>query len=68
MKYLERQIDDPCHKLATIIWSSHSQFRTWEILNYSFEDKENQDIFCDISRDIIPQITYSTVQQETKIQ
>jgi hypothetical protein len=39
MKNLERQIDCPCRKRETCIWSSHSMFWNWETLNYSFEDK-----------------------------
>jgi len=66
MKYLERQIDDPCHKLETCIWSSHSQFGTWKTLNYSFEVKENQDIFCEISWDNIPQMTYNKGSSKEK--
>jgi len=39
MKNCERQIDGPCHKLEDGIWSSLSQFKSWETLDYSFEGK-----------------------------
>jgi len=55
MKYLERRIDDPCRKLEACIWSSHSQFETWETLTYSFEDKDNNENLCQISLNIIMQ-------------
>jgi hypothetical protein len=63
-----RQIDVPCHKLEAYIWNSYFQFGTWETLNYSFEDKENHEIFCQISLNIIAQnVLQQKVQQEKKI-
>jgi len=53
MKYLERRIDGPYRKLEARIWTSPSQFGTWETLNHSFEDKDNNEIFFQISLNII---------------
>jgi hypothetical protein len=46
-------MDGPDHKLEACIWSSHSQFGTCENWNYYIEDKENHEIFCQLSLNIM---------------
>jgi hypothetical protein len=67
MKDLEKQIDGPCRKLEAGVWSSLSLFGSWETLNYSFEDKDIHESFCQISLNIIKQNDLKQrVQQEKK--
>jgi len=69
MKKLERKTDGPCCKLEAEIWSPTSQFGSWETLNYSFEGKENHEIFYQISRYIITQNDLQqNVKQENSVQ
>ena len=63
MKSFERQTDGHCCKSEAGIWSSSSQFGSRETLNYSFEEKENYENFCKISRAIS---TQNDLQQQVK--
>jgi len=65
MKNLERKTDGPNCKLEAGIWSSTSNFGSWETLNFSLEDKEIQEIFYQIPHDII---TKNDLQQNAKQQ
>jgi len=52
-------MDGPCHKPEAWIWSSLSQFRTWENLNYSFEDKGEIWQFVKVRGILLRILTYS---------